>query len=282
MLKSRSIAIAAAAFTFAACGKPEPDLLRQPEASKSAPDASPPDASPLPPDAAAHRPQPAYVASALRNPRIVLLGDSIVHYSGELVSRRLQEAIRSAGHPDATVTGVTKGGQRVDGWIGRQFGKYVKDPGNNVIVLEGGVNDIGWYGKVGHARIRADAFGRMLSMLGGMVDTAREHGKVLVLVSVSPWKGQITWDAAGQDYTGELNRWMKDQSSKDGVFFADTYAVLGSACDPDALSRGYRGVDVQHPNDAGKKLIGETIAASMGYPVPVFTPPASPENCGRR
>ncbi len=271
-----ALAVFAIAAGFYMCSKPEPDRLPPPAHVEEAPAAAP--APKVEEQAVAHD----YVSEALKHPRAIVLGDSIMHYSDELVSRRLEEAMADGLGPEAraSVKGVTKGGQLINGWIGSQFDKHVRDPAYNIIVLQGGVNDIGWWGKTGHTKIRDQAFARLSERYEAMVKAALDNGKVIVLVTVSPWKGQVTWNAVGQEETEELNSWMKAQAGRKGVFVADTYSVLVAkdpACESerDSLARGYRGGDVQHPNDEGKKAIGEVIALSLGYQVPSITPPRS-------
>ncbi|HSB47463.1 MAG TPA: SGNH/GDSL hydrolase family protein [Candidatus Bilamarchaeum sp.] len=273
--RTRTAALACA-FTFLSCSKPAPERL---------PDAGAADAGPMQLPAlgvlsdASMPPQEDFVSSALKSPKIVLFGDSIVHYSDELVSRRLGQVLVSGdAGPGASVLGVTKGGERVTGWIGKQFDKYVGDPDFNIVVLQGGVNDIGWYGKTGRTRARREAYEKLVEKFSGMVDAALENRKIIVLVTVSPWKGQPHWNEAGQEDSERLNAWMKSQASRHGVFVADTYAALVTAnprCERerDTLEPGYRGGDMQHTNDAGRKVIGETVAKALGFAVPSPTLP---------
>src|SRR5512143_3505215 len=280
--RAAPLMMACAAITFS-CAKPEPD--RHPGDASPVADAQ----APLPGSEAKPRTAtleiqvPEYVKAALASPRIVVLGDSIVHYSDELVSRRLASAINSSrdGGAPASATGVTKGGQLINGWIGSQVDRRVAAADNNIIVLQGGVNDIGWWGKLTDSPVREESFLKLLSRLDGMVSAAILNGKVLVLVSVSPWKGAQYWSGEGQKYTVRLNSWMHDEASRPGVFFADTYSVLESRCESGMLEKGYRGVDVQHTNDAGRMVIGEVIARSLGFSVPSITPPATPSPCRR-
>lgn len=273
-----AISLAAA---FYGCAKPEPEKLLR-DASFQPADAGKADATDSG-GASSSANAPPYVASALESPRIVVFGDSIVHYSDELVSRRLARAINESkdGGAPATAVGITKGGQLMNGWIGGQFERRVAAADNNIIVLQGGVNDIGWWGKLSNSPAREESFRRLLSRLEGMVADGIANRKVLVLVSVSPWKGAPYWSEEGQKYTVRLNSWMKGQAGKAGVYFADTYSALESACEPGMLEKGYRGVDVQHTNDAGRMLIGEVIASSLGFAVPAFTPPSGASPCRR-
>jgi lysophospholipase L1-like esterase len=277
LARAGSTAIAAISFS---CGKPEPDRMLM-DASLLPP-AKPPDGVPLTQAPESSFEIPEYVAKALRSPKIVLIGDSIVHYSNELVSRRLAEAINSSADSGAfaSAEGVTKGGQLVNGWIGYQFDRLVADKGNNVIVLQGGVNDIGWYGRTGRTRMREEAFQKLMARFEDAIRKAQDNGKVLVLVTVSPWKGQPHWNEVGQENSERLNSWMRMQTSRPGVFVADTYSELVSRCqsEKDMLARGYRGADVQHTNDAGRKLIGEVVARALGFDV-ALTPPEPSRPC---
>ncbi|MEW6035278.1 MAG: hypothetical protein AB1529_01580, partial [Candidatus Micrarchaeota archaeon] len=116
---------AAAAISSINCAKPEPDRIPETPIPRIVQDATPLDSRPLVLED--------YVSRALKSPRIVVIGDSIMTgYSG-LVAGRLGEA---AG--EVQVKDVTKGGQLVDGWIGRQFDMILSGP-ENVIVLQGGV-----------------------------------------------------------------------------------------------------------------------------------------------
>ncbi len=278
----RFLAACLIAGAFQGCGKPDPDILALP-APSARQDAAPPPSALIAPPA----PSRDYVDESLAHPHAVVLGDSIMHYSDELVARRLKEVMDGSlgGDGRASVKGVTKGGQLINGvngngWIGRQFDRYVADPDINLIVLQGGVNDIGWFGKTGHSKAREEWISRMMERFGEMVEAAIRNKKALVLVTVSPWKGQTTWNGVGQEETEALNSWMKEQARRRGVFVADTYSELvtsGEGCtlDMGMLKRGYRGVDVQHPNDAGKKAIAEIIARSLGFKVERITPPVT-------
>lgn len=252
--------------------KPEPDTLK--ETRQAAPVVTVLSTSMK----TERHPKATYVTKALEAPKIVLLGDSIVHYSSELVSRRLLQILTEDYGLSASIQSVTKGGQLIKGWIGGNFEKYVTDPKFNIIVLQGGVNDIGWFGRTGKSRPREEQMQKLRSRFDEMVKEAQHNQKVLVLVTVSPWKGQTTWDSTGQEYTEWLNSWMKSQATASGIYAADTYLRLVNkepACDleRDILTRGYQGVDVQHTNDSGRRAIAEVISDAMGYPAKNLTKP---------
>ena len=203
-----------------------------------------------------------YVVLALESPRIVLIGDSIVHDNKALVSRRIL-TILSEEKGETLVANKTKRGELVRYWIGKQFDQSVSSKDYNIIVLQGGVNDIMWWVMQSKPAARENIFRRLLNRFGEMIAQAEENKKVLVLVTVSPWKDKGPWNTEAQRYTERLNQWMKKQETRKGVFAADTYSALVSKTDPYAMDERYQGKDVQHPNGEGSRVIADTILRAI-------------------
>jgi lysophospholipase L1-like esterase len=98
-----------------------------------------------------------------------------------------------------------------------------------------------------------------------MAELAQAHGVAVVLASVLPVHN---YTAKSQDFFAqrpmarilEVNRWLKDYCTKNGMVYLDYFSVM---VDEKGLLKKDLADDGLHPNDAGFKIMAPLAEAAI-------------------
>jgi len=123
----------------------------------------------------------------------------------------------------------------------------LRDTRPDLVILMAGVNDI----------YRNAAMPQTIKNLTAMIKIIRAQGIPVMLLSVLPYRG-IT--PVQQKNLGDLNRWIEDYALRNGLGFCDTFAAMHAPGDAAQLVSTPDGL---HPDAAGYRLMGETVAAAL-------------------
>jgi len=199
----------------------------------------------------------AAVRASLASPRIAIVGDSIMAHSA--VRDELLARTRDRGGRAYQFAAVSASTRQIRG----AYDKNVKGKkAYNVVVIQGGTNDLGPYGKAETA----------IGNLRYMVEDARREGKTVILCTIAPWEGHQLFRGhkdKARRMTEEINRWIRGQANPAmGVFVVDLDPVLGQGSPPrikdeylmKQTSGSYAGqYDYIHPNEKGRRAISDAI-----------------------
>ncbi|REE96845.1 GDSL-type esterase/lipase family protein [Thermomonospora umbrina] len=222
------------------------------------------------------------VAGGSSRGAVVTFGDSITDgvsatSDATRYPDRLAERLAATGRPMAVLnTGIAGGKLLSETSCGgtsalERFSRDALDrPGTRAVVVLLGVNDI--------LETRCDAFfnpceaveapvraARLIDAYRRLVRAAHSRGIKVVGVTVTPFRGFPGWcQDPREDTRAALNRWIRTGGELDGV--ADPERAL---LDPDPGQAGhlrdpeYNAGDGLHPNDAGLRVIADTVARSL-------------------
>lgn len=136
-------------------------------------------------------------------------------------------------------------------------------PGVRAIVLLEGINDIGWaYNpRGGTAPLPASA------LIGGYRDLIRRahaRGLKIYLGTLTPYMGANYASPAGEQVRQQLNAWIRKGQGFDGVIHFD--GALRDPAHPHHFLGADQCGDDLHPNDAGYRLMAQTVYQELFAP----------------
>jgi|GEM_PF-5291703 len=181
--------------------------------------------------------------------RIGVMGDSITNgldYPDrypESLEQQLQEQF-----PGSVVDSYGISGQTCTK-MKKRFKDDILDKGYDKVVIQCGTNDL--YIGFGVGRVKRE--------ITSMIETAKEAGIEVVLVTVGPLDGYKGWDANKEKRRVELNDWML---SYPGAIAADVARILSEGTPP-ALKKEFQYKDKLHPNGKGLDAMAEATAAAI-------------------
>lgn len=212
------------------------------------------------------------VQDAGRRPAIVAFGDSITDgYSSSLgTDRRWPDRLAERLAADRRFRGygvVNAGisGNRVlaDGAIAL-FGqsavaRFDRDalsvPGVSTIILLEGINDIG---RGLEDPIAADA---LIAGYRQIIDRAHARGIRVLGGTLLPYEGAAYYRPQGERVRQAVNRWILDSGAFDGTIDFDK--AMRDPARPSRLRADLRSGDWLHPNDAGYRVMGDTVPLAV-------------------
>ncbi len=222
------------------------------------------------------------VRNDMKMPRLVIVGDDIIeNQSDQAVAKRIAELLRSdsacSGTLGCDAIGKARGGQLIRDGIFKDFKVALNDPDTNTIAVQGGLHDMLWWISKTPAEGQEKSFQRLLSRFDEMISLANEKNKLLVLMTMTPWRGIEGWTPEAQQFTVRLNDYLLSKRHRTGVLVLDAYKLLvitNPACEAEAgmMKAGYRGKDQAHPNEAGQRVIAEGIVQALGKNGPITRP----------
>ncbi|MBI1358974.1 MAG: SGNH/GDSL hydrolase family protein [Alphaproteobacteria bacterium] len=119
-----------------------------------------------------------------------------------------------------------------------------------MIVLEG-VNDLGMGGD---KRPSAET---LIAGYRQIIERAHAHGLKVFGGTVLPYQGAAYYTDAGDAIRQEVNAWIRTGGGFDGVIDFD--AAIRDPANPKRMRADLQSGDWLHPNDAGYKLMGDTV-----------------------
>ncbi|HEX3365446.1 MAG TPA: SGNH/GDSL hydrolase family protein [Phenylobacterium sp.] len=200
-------------------------------------------------------------------PVIVAFGDSITDGFQSTVGgdRRWPDVLarRLMPHEPARAFGVVNagiGGNRVlsDGLIAvfgqSALARFDRDvlsvPGaTHVVVLEG-VNDLGMTKPAPSAEA-------MIAGYRQIIARAHAHRLKVIGATIVPYGGANYFSAPGETVRQKINAWIRTGREFDGVIDFD--AALRDPAKPERMRAEWQSGDWLHPNDAGYRVMGDTV-----------------------
>ena len=211
------------------------------------------------------------VSATSARPVIVTFGDSITDGYMATIDKdrrwpdRLAERLAAnAALRDVGVANAGISGNRIlaDGFI-TLFGqnaaaRFDRDvlsvPGVSTVILLEGINDIGDGGEnPPSATTLIDGYRQII---------ARAHAKGVRVIggTILPYEGAAYFRPAGDAIRQTVNRWIITSGAFDAVIDFDK--VMRDPSHPSRLRPDRQSGDWLHPNDAGYRLMGDTVALS--------------------
>ena len=130
----------------------------------------------------------------------------------------------------------------------------------HLFVLEG-INDIG-----GKGDLPAPTAEDLIAAHKQLIARARAHGLTVYAGTLLPFQGGtlLTFTSESEARRQALNTWLRTSKAYDAV--VDFDAALRDPAQPTRVLPKYISEDFIHPNDAGYKVMGDLIDASLFAP----------------
>lgn len=189
----------------------------------------------------------------LSSPRIGVMGDSITHI-GE--SRNGYIGILQRNIPNSTAEGHGIVGNRT-GEMRRRFQRDILDHNYNIVIIEGGVNDLPAVTNDSMIQRRVELIERNITRMAQM---ARDSGAQVIILTVMPWAGYGTSSQSAQRATEELNRRLLALNDPQNGIRVVNMESLGER-DRNGFLRLRRdlSMDNLHPINRGQREIARAI-----------------------
>ena len=122
-------------------------------------------------------------------------------------------------------------------------------PGADVLVVQGGINDLAQGRSVEEAAAN----------LRALVRHSRQRGLRVLIANVLPWNNG--WPAHEQPIR-QLNARVRELAAAEGVALIDFHGALEDADRPGRMLQEWTS-DGDHPSVAGYRILGELVAAAL-------------------
>ena len=207
---------------------------------------------------------------------IVAFGDSITDGVGSTpgANRRwpdvLAERLQAAGKEWAVANAAISGNRVLSPGMGEAaLARFDEDvlslPNVKYLIVFEGVNDIGnRFGVRGPNQPNFPGLDQpeitVEEMIAGFQQiVARAHAKGIKVIAspIGPYKGASYWSEEGEAARQEIQRWMLESGTFDGIVRLDL--AFADPEDPLTMRDGYHMGDHLHGSDAGLKAVGESI-----------------------
>ncbi len=206
---------------------------------------------------------------------IVALGDSITDGFGstnDANSRypdHLANRLVAAGTPRPVLNAGIGGGMVLSdsAWFGdsartRLDRDVLANPRVRTMIVLAGLNDIG-FSEVDVPTFKPNPNRSVDELIAGhreLIRRAHEHGVRVIGATLLPLRGADYYTATAQAKIDQLNQWIRTSGEYDAV--VDFNAALADPADPTRINPAYDSGDHKHPNDAGYRLMADTIDLS--------------------
>ncbi len=134
----------------------------------------------------------------------------------------------------------------------------IAQPGVKWLIVLEGINDIGMSAMMGGEGASAED---LIAAHKQLIERAHMHGIKAIGATLLPYGGALYYSEKGEAMRQAVNQWIRTGGAYDAV--VDFDAKLRDPQDPTQLNRAYYIDDHLHPNDAGYKLMAETVDLSL-------------------
>jgi lysophospholipase L1-like esterase len=134
----------------------------------------------------------------------------------------------------------------------------IAQPGAKWLIVLEGINDIGLSVMMGGSGVSADD---LIAAHKQMIERAHMHGIRAIGATLLPYGGAAYYSEKGEAIRQAVNNWIRTSGAYDAV--VDFDAKLRDPQNPSQLNAAYYIDDHLHPNDAGYKLMAETIDLAL-------------------
>jgi lysophospholipase L1-like esterase len=128
-----------------------------------------------------------------------------------------------------------------------------------LIVLEG-INDIGMSAMAPQTTAEVSAEDLIVAHKQ-IIERGHLHGIKVIGATLLPYSGAMYYSEEGEAIRQAVNQWIRASGAYDGVIDFD--AALRDPKYPKQMNPAYYINDHLHPNDAGHKLMAETVDVSL-------------------
>jgi lysophospholipase L1-like esterase len=130
----------------------------------------------------------------------------------------------------------------------------LSQPGVKWLVVLEGINDIGMSSMMGGAEVSA---AELIGAHKQLIERAHMHGIKAVGATLLPYGGATYYSEKGEAVRKAVNQWIRASGDYDSVLDFD--ALLQDPKNPNQMNPEYFINDHLHPNDAGYKLMADSI-----------------------
>jgi lysophospholipase L1-like esterase len=130
----------------------------------------------------------------------------------------------------------------------------IAQPGVKWLIVLEGINDIGIASMMGGAGVSADD---LIAAHKQLIERAHLHGIKAIGATLLPYSGASYYSEKGESVRQAVNQWIRTGQAYDAVIDFD--ATLRDPQNPGQMNPAYYINDHLHPNDAGYKLMAESI-----------------------
>jgi lysophospholipase L1-like esterase len=134
----------------------------------------------------------------------------------------------------------------------------IAQPGAKWLIVLEGINDIGISAMMGRAGVSA---GDLIAAHKQLIERAHMHGIKAIGATLLPYGGAVYFSEKGEETRQAVNEWIRTGGAYDAV--VDFDAKLRDPQNPSRLNPAYYIDDHLHPNDAGYKLMADSIDLSL-------------------
>lgn len=136
----------------------------------------------------------------------------------------------------------------------------IAQPGVKYLIVLEGINDIGMSSMAPPtaASLAADD---IIAVHKQMIERAHLYGIKAFGATLLPYGGAMYFSDKGESIREAVNQWIRTSGAYDGVIDFD--AKLRDPANPKEMNAAYYVNDHLHPNDAGYKLMAETVELSL-------------------
>lgn len=129
-----------------------------------------------------------------------------------------------------------------------RFGKY-QNAGYTHFGILGGINDV-----------KADTpLATIEANLLSMWTTAASHGAKVIVFTLTPWSGAVSYTAARQTVTDSLNLFIRQTAATNGYALVDAWALLQDPASLQALLPSLDSGDHLHPSNTGQQVLANAV-----------------------
>jgi lysophospholipase L1-like esterase len=208
---------------------------------------------------------------------VVIFGDSIS--DGACSTRdankrwpdHLAERFQTNGYRNLAVVNEAFSGNRVlmNGMGANALARFdssiLRHPRVSTVILEMGINDIGWPGR--NSLSPAESVPTADDIIEGyrqVIERAHEHGIHVIMATITPFADALIGTSLSGYYTPEkdairrqVNSWIRTNKTADGL--VDFDRVLEDPDNRGHLNPIYACADHLHPNDAGYQAMANSV-----------------------